>query len=191
MANLPTDFKDDILASSNTRRKYNMIRNDDKTFSFEDVTDYSQVGSTFGADELNATNEAVNASSEEIQNITYAIDVNSKNVTKNRESVLSLYSSMKNYIIIKEYSIALTTRVYGEYIRVDGNITIGAEENYVPIFCTWSEIDNAESPSVITICEKTNDETLHVEIMYPIEYDLIVLTKVTVKVMFVYNGTQT
>lgn len=60
-ATLPTNFKDDVLASAmGGKRRYNMIHNSDGTVSFEDVTNYTQVGSTFGAAQINATNEAVN-----------------------------------------------------------------------------------------------------------------------------------
>ena len=37
-----------------------MIQNDDGTVSFVDVTDYSQVGDSFGAVDINATNEKCN-----------------------------------------------------------------------------------------------------------------------------------
>ena len=60
MANLKTDYKDDILDSTqNTRRKFRMITNDDGTFSFEDVTDYLQYGDSFGALDLNAITNAI------------------------------------------------------------------------------------------------------------------------------------
>ena len=60
-ANLPVNFKDDILKENmNGKRRFNMIQNIDGTVSFEDVTDYTQVGSTFGAAQINETNEAVN-----------------------------------------------------------------------------------------------------------------------------------
>lgn len=60
-ANLPVNFKDDILEKNmNGKRRFNMIQNSDGTVSFEDVTEYTQVGSTFGAAQINATNEAVN-----------------------------------------------------------------------------------------------------------------------------------
>lgn len=60
-ANLPVNFKDDILKENmNGKRRFNMIQNSDGTVSFEDVTDYAQVGSTFGAAQINATNTAVN-----------------------------------------------------------------------------------------------------------------------------------
>lgn len=60
-ANLPVNFKDDILKENmNGKRRFKMIQNSDGTVSFEDVTDYTQVGSTFGAAQINATNTAVN-----------------------------------------------------------------------------------------------------------------------------------
>ena len=57
---LDTNFKDDILASSNAKRKYQMTYNDDGTVSFQDVTAYSQMGSAFGAKEVNEERTAIN-----------------------------------------------------------------------------------------------------------------------------------
>ena len=60
---LPTNFVDDILSPSmGGKRKYRIIDNGDDTYSFEDVTDYTQTGSDFGAGQINATNQAVNES---------------------------------------------------------------------------------------------------------------------------------
>lgn len=59
---LPTDFKDDILAESMSgKRRYRIIQNADGTVSFDDVTDYEQVGSTFGAKQVNDMSSAVNS----------------------------------------------------------------------------------------------------------------------------------
>lgn len=61
MADLKTTYKDDLLDTSvNEKRKYNMIQNADGTVSFEDVTTYSQIGDSFGAVDINATNKKVN-----------------------------------------------------------------------------------------------------------------------------------
>lgn len=68
---LLTNFKDDILASSNSKRKYNMIHNSDGTVSFEDVTVYSQQGSEFGAKEVNEEREAINKLNTDIGLKTY------------------------------------------------------------------------------------------------------------------------
>ena len=62
MALLKTDYKDDILPASSVKRKYNLETNSDGTVSFNDVTEYQQTGDTFGAADINKTNEMVNKS---------------------------------------------------------------------------------------------------------------------------------
>ena len=57
---LSTDFKDDILASQNSKRKYTQVNNSDGTVSFQDSTAYSQVGSQYGAKEVNEERKAIN-----------------------------------------------------------------------------------------------------------------------------------
>lgn len=59
---LPTDFKDDVLAESMSgKRRYRIIQNADGTVSLDDVTDYEQVGSVFGAKQVNDMSSAVNS----------------------------------------------------------------------------------------------------------------------------------
>ena len=60
MADLKTDYKDDILVSGQ-QRKYNLIENSDDTVSLVDVSSYAQYGDTLKAEDFNATNAAVNA----------------------------------------------------------------------------------------------------------------------------------
>ena len=75
-ATLPTNYKDDIMASSmKGLRRYRQIQNDDGTVSFEDVTDYEQVGSNFGAAQMNQTNTAVNNSADKSKIIDRLTDV--------------------------------------------------------------------------------------------------------------------
>ena len=57
MSNLKTDYKDDVFSG---KRKYNQINNVDGTISFEDVTDYAQVGDSYGAAQINEINDTVN-----------------------------------------------------------------------------------------------------------------------------------
>lgn len=62
---LPTNFKDDILnAGMNGKRRYRETTNSDGTVSLEDASVYDQVGSNFGAGQINATNTAVNESAD-------------------------------------------------------------------------------------------------------------------------------
>ena len=64
--NLQTNFIDDILSPSNTTRKYRVINNSDGTISLQDVTVYSQIGSSYGSKQLNESNLAINALYEEL-----------------------------------------------------------------------------------------------------------------------------
>ncbi len=75
-ATLPTNYKDDIMASSMAgKRRYNLIQNSDGTVSLEDVTNYTQVGSNFGAAQMNQTNTAVNNSADKNKIIDSLADV--------------------------------------------------------------------------------------------------------------------
>lgn len=57
---LKEDYKDDILAESNIRRKYQMIQNEDGTVSFIDMTAYSQTGDRFSSSDVNKANSKIN-----------------------------------------------------------------------------------------------------------------------------------
>lgn len=57
---LKTDFKDDILAGTNAKRKYQQTFNTDGSVSLDDVTQYQQQGDEFSAAEFNKTNKAIN-----------------------------------------------------------------------------------------------------------------------------------
>lgn len=58
---LPVNFKDDVIDTSvSDKRRYNIIDNSDGTKSLEDVTTYEQIGSDFGAEQVNQTNGTVN-----------------------------------------------------------------------------------------------------------------------------------
>ena len=58
---LKTDYKDDVLnTSKNDKRKYRIINNSDGTISLEDVTVYTQTGSSFGASDVNAITREIN-----------------------------------------------------------------------------------------------------------------------------------
>ena len=53
---LKTDYKDAMFQGN---RKYQMIQNEDGTVSFEDVTEYTQEGDSFGAKDINDINTEV------------------------------------------------------------------------------------------------------------------------------------
>ena len=69
MADLKTNYKDDVLdTSKNEKRKFRMIQNDDGTVSFDDATEYTQQGDAFGAADINATNAKINEQSQSLTN---------------------------------------------------------------------------------------------------------------------------
>lgn len=73
---LQTNFVDDILEESMSgKRRYNLIQNDDGTVSLEDVTNYSQIGSSFGAAQVNAMNNAINESADKSKIIDNLSDI--------------------------------------------------------------------------------------------------------------------
>ena len=77
MADLKTNYKDDVLdTSKNEKRKFRMIQNDDGTVSFEDATEYTQQGDNFGAADINATNAKINEQSQSltINNVNFNLD---------------------------------------------------------------------------------------------------------------------
>ena len=70
MADLKTNYKDDVLdTSKNEKRKFRMIQNDDGTVSFDDATEYTQQGDAFGAADINATNAKINEQNQSLTNI--------------------------------------------------------------------------------------------------------------------------
>lgn len=98
MAALPTNFKDDILnASMGGKRRYRQISNADNTISLEDATAYDQVGSDFGAGQINATNKAVNES------------FNAKDLLKTKEEVAAVTVAGKGVdaLVIKDLNDSL------------------------------------------------------------------------------------
>lgn len=106
MADLRTDFKDDVLnVTTNEKRKYRMINNADGTISFEDVTDYVQQGDTFGATEVNQIIEKVNSC------------LTRQDVVDNLESTatdLPLSANMGNLIAI---SLIKKAEIHGGYLK--------------------------------------------------------------------------
>ena len=63
MADLSTNYIDDILAESmNGKRKYRITRAEGsfEEVTLEDISEYEQIGSVFGAGDINRTNQAVN-----------------------------------------------------------------------------------------------------------------------------------
>ena len=124
---LTTDFKDDIMQEAmNGKRRYKMINNSDGTISLEDATTYDQVGSNFGAGQMNATNAAVNASADAGKIID---DIDAiRNVTKE--------GYMAGALALKQIDNSLESQpqfVYDEDGKITGYTTkIGGADTVFP-----------------------------------------------------------
>lgn len=138
-ANLPVNFKDDILKENmNGKRRFNMIQNSDGTVSFEDVTDYTQVGSTFGAAQINATNEAVNnaADASKIIDSLETIKANTQSgYIAGALAVKALNSNLSKQISFKKlHSSAQDSGIT--------NVSVSGYSQYLLVMCYGSNNDN-------------------------------------------------
>lgn len=81
---LPVNFKDDVIDTTvSDKRRYNIIDNTDGTKSLEDVTVYMQIGSNFGAEQINQINGKVNELIDAIPNEFLLINQAVINFTNN------------------------------------------------------------------------------------------------------------
>lgn len=84
---LKTDYKDDVLdVEKNTKRKYKTSYDSMGLLSLDDVTEYTQVGDSFGAKELNETNKKINDFHNELENY---IPLSDTNVTLKKGGLLA------------------------------------------------------------------------------------------------------
>lgn len=140
---LPVNYQDDIVASSmGGKRRYNLINNPDGTVSLEDVTEYTQVGSDYGAKDINETNTAVNAcySSSEVDSKLNA-KINTSNIINTASTLLSAtdvnqiagavgIKGLKDYIPTKQIA-----SYSGDFNSMETGIfkcTLSACKNYPP-----------------------------------------------------------
>ena len=79
----PIDSKDNIInIDSGEKRRYNVIKNDDGTISLEDVTDYRQISSSFGAQNVNGINKAINDLNDRVSDININVFCDSLSSSK-------------------------------------------------------------------------------------------------------------
>lgn len=99
MADLKTNYVDDVLdTTKNQLRKYRQIQNDDGTVSFVDVTEYTQVGTSFGAKDINDTNAAINDVNGKLTN-TYAF-LYGNYFAANVTNTVELKDNFQNYKLL-------------------------------------------------------------------------------------------
>lgn len=127
---LPTNFVDDILSDSmGGKRRFNLIPNNDGTYSLEDVTEYDQLGSQFGSANINATNNAVNESADKNKILETLTEINAtteKGYMADALAIKELNNSLTNYVYIvsknADYTCNAnaTTSVYADIPELTG-----------------------------------------------------------------------
>lgn len=123
---LREDYKDDILdISKNEKRKYNMTTNSDGTVSFEDVTEYSQVGDSFGGADVNAITTVVNqVSFTEVFGVLTAgeteVVLSDASITEDStvEPFASVYNVNPSNMVVADGSVTLTFDAMEEDLSV-------------------------------------------------------------------------
>lgn len=96
MADLKTNYVDDVLdTTKNQVRKYQQIQNDDGTVSFVDVTEYTQVGTSFGAKDINDTNAAINAVNGKLTNI--GTKIANVTINANAKEKIDIINALNTY----------------------------------------------------------------------------------------------
>jgi hypothetical protein len=120
---LKENYKDDILdVSVNTKRKYRMTENPDGTVSFDDETEYTQEGDSFGASDMNATNGKVNTLESDIGEINDNLTA-SKYTDTNATTLEALTNSFINSI----HSSMLENSTIRRKITNNANLWYGIE----------------------------------------------------------------
>lgn len=132
---LPVDFKDDVLnVSMDGKRRYRLLLQEDGTYVLEDVTDYDTVGSTFGAAQINQTNQAVNQSADKGDVLGTLSQVKSNSDAKKIASAnslkeLAVASNLKTYTTLAQLSLSAPVTVEqifsampdNSYVQIDAN----------------------------------------------------------------------
>lgn len=125
MADLKTNYVDDVLdTTKNQLRKYQQIQNDDGTVSFVDVTEYTQVGTSFGAKDINDTNAAINDVNGKLPQLKVLKIPLGVKTTLNPGTFSLLFPTKKEgYTPIAIKSWALFNRDGADNIHINGVVT--------------------------------------------------------------------
>lgn len=166
---LKTNYKDDVLdTSKNTQRKYQMIQNDDGTVSFVDVTEYSQVGDSFGANDINTTNKAINGLNSDI--ITRA-NSNVFNLVKGETKTIQMHTSYDALLIS-----TTTPSNTGQSGLIGFYVVHGRRSDLVPLTTQVSQASNIAIESIVNGIKITNNSTSHNAIVNIVSADYVVVS---------------
>ena len=127
---LKTDYKDDVFDGN---RKYTRISNQDGTFSYVDVTEYTIEGDTFSATDVNAMNTEINKIPSIIKEITLSASSWSSGLYTITDSLIVVdgaYESTQEILparsITQEQLTALQAANIQDYSQSNGSVVIKA-----------------------------------------------------------------
>lgn len=92
---LKTDYQNDVFTG---KRKYKLTSNSDGTVSLDDVTVYNKTGDIFNADDINATNRAVNENAEEFDVVKTEFEALKKDSVEFKSGVNKQISDFKTEV---------------------------------------------------------------------------------------------
>ena len=134
--NLSTSYQNDVFDG---KRKYKMINNSDGTVSFEDVTKYTQVGSSFDAQQLNTIAKAVNDSFDKSKVIS---DINTLKNTMSSGYVVD--ASVLRKLLLTGYFLKIlkagTDTITVEDASITEDSTIKVQVNKFGAACTSMKV---------------------------------------------------
>lgn len=133
MADLKTDYKDDVLdVLVNEKRKWIITENGDGTVTIEDATTYSQTGDIFGSADLNAITLAVNECFQSVSNgkTLLASAITDKRVATDATATFSQMAENISKIVLGSGNATKTDVLSGKtFTNDDGIEYVGSMTN--------------------------------------------------------------
>ena len=165
MADLKTNYVDDVLdTTKNQLRKYQQIQNDDGTVSFVDVTEYTQVGTSFGAKDINDTNAAINDVNGKL-NIKYNPDTDTVQIYYKGQWVDWKSGEQNDLPIFVSGQGNVNTDISGGFTKTSGNYTCTVSTNAI-VMSSTNATNTSGAYAVVIGSGKLIDRTVYKKIKF-------------------------
>lgn len=165
MADLKTNYVDDVLdTTKNQLRKYQQIQNDDGTVSFVDVTEYTQVGTSFGAKDINDTNAAINDVNGKLS-VRYNTDTDTVQILYNGTWVDWKSGEQTDIPLFISGQGSVNTDISGGFTKTSGNYTGNVNLNAI-VMSTTNATNTSGSYSVVIGSGKLIDRTVYKKVKF-------------------------
>lgn len=165
MADLKTNYVDDVLdTTKNQLRKYQQIQNDDGTVSFVDVTEYTQVGTSFGAKDINDTNAAINDVNGKLS-VRYNTDTDTVQILYNGTWVDWKSGEQTDIPLFISGQGSVNTDISGGFTKTSDNYTGNVNLNAI-VMSTTNATNTSGSYSVVIGSGKLIDRTVYKKVKF-------------------------